>query len=106
MSSQGNSGGILFRSGYRFRIGTDGSYDLVTSSRTLTSGHSPAIRAGNNASNHVTIVAKGSTITITVNAQSVISVNDGSYHSGYVAAMAIDFSKSTTTTCNFSIYSA
>jgi hypothetical protein len=102
---KGDSGGIIFRTGYHFLIDTNGSYNFGTSTSTLANNYSSAIKTGNNVSNHVTIVAKGHTITISVNAQSLINLNDSSYSSGKVGVMATEFLSSTTTVCNFNIYS-
>lgn len=106
MTVQGDSGGIFFRSGYRFRIGNDGNYDLVTGTQQIATGTSAAIQTGYNTSNHVTIVAVGSNITIAINAQTVIDLNDSSYTSGSVGLMAVDLSIPTSVSCYFNIYTA
>lgn len=104
VTTQGDGGGIVFRSGYRLRIGTDGSYDLVSSAGMLRNGTSSAIRTGNNVSNHVTIVAQGNRITITINGQVLINITDSSSSSGGLGVMAVNFGNSTTATCNFNLY--
>jgi serine/threonine protein kinase/outer membrane biosynthesis protein TonB len=106
LTTQGDSGGIVFRGSYRLRIGTDGTYDLVTASTGLASGSSSAIKTGNNVSNHITIVDVGNSITVAVNGQTIIRVSDGSYSSGGVAVMAVNFGTSTTTSCYFDIEAA
>lgn len=106
---QGDGGGIFFRgngaSSYRLRISTDGSYDLVTGSKSLASSSNSAIKQGNGASNHITIVAKGTHITISVNATIIIEIQDSTYSTGNVGTMATDFADSTTSTCALKIYS-
>lgn len=112
ISISGNMGGIAFRSsqkasiGYRFFISTNGWYELLTASRAIATGFSPAIKTGRDVANHITIVAVGSTITIAVNTKSIVSASNGDYSSGYVGVMAVGFNQSTVTTCNFSIYTA
>jgi hypothetical protein len=103
LTTQGDSGGIVFRSEYRLRIGTDGSYDLVTSSRMIVSGTSSAIMTGNNVTNHVTIVAVGNSITVSVNSTTLINVTDNTSSSGSIGVMAVNFGHATTTSCYFNI---
>ena len=74
--TNGDGGGIIFRSGYRFRVGTNGTYDLVTPQDSLASSSSSAIKQGNGTSNHVTIVTKGQQITISVNSQVLINIQN------------------------------
>lgn len=102
--TQGNGGGLVFRGGYRLRIGTDGTYDLVTSSTGLASGSSSAIRQGNSVSNHVTIIDTGHQITVSVNGTRIINLQDSTYSSGSVGIMANDFGTATTTTCVLKVY--
>jgi serine/threonine protein kinase len=102
--TQGDGGGVIFRSGYRLRIGTDGTYDLVTATTGLASGSSPAIRQGNSVSNHVTIIANGTHITVAVNSTQIINVYDSTYSSGSLGVMAVNFGDPTTTTCVFNVY--
>ena len=74
-----------------------------TSTTGLASGSSPAIKTGNNVSNHVTIVAEGTTITVYVNSAYLFSVNNSAASSGGVAVMAVDVGTTTTTTGAFTI---
>jgi hypothetical protein len=114
ITSQGNGGGgIIFRSpngagtGYRLRIGTDGSYDLASPTTELASGTNVAsIKTGQNVSNHVTIVALGSQITIWINGQLLKQITDSSYSTGGVAVMAVDTGNTGTTVCSMTIYQA
>jgi hypothetical protein len=103
LTTQGDSGGIVFRSEYRLRLGTDGSYDLVTSSRMIVSGTSSAIMTGNNVTNHVTIVAVGNSITVSVNSTTLINVTDNTSSSGSIGVMAVNFGHATTTSCYFNV---
>jgi serine/threonine protein kinase len=106
----GNGGGVAFRSnanataGYRFLVETSGSYNFMTATQILATGPSAAIKTGNNVSNHITIVAVGSQINISINAQSVVSISNSAYSSGSVGVIAAPFGEATSTTCNFSIY--
>jgi hypothetical protein len=114
ITSQGNGGGgIIFRSpngagtGYRLRIGTDGSYDLASPTAQLAaSTKSASIKTGQNVSNHVTIVAIGSQITIWINGQLMNQVIDSSYSTGRVAVMSVDSGAIGTTVCMMTIYQA
>jgi len=113
ITSQGNGGGIIFRSpngvgtGYRLRIGTDGSYDLASPTASLaSSAKSASIKTGQNVSNHVTIVAIGSQITIWINGQLLNRLTDSSYSTGGVAVMTVDFGAIGTTICAMTIYQA
>ena len=96
-SGSGNdSGGLLFRSsgnsGYRLRIGLDGSYDLVTPTQTLVSGTSSAIKTGVGQTNLVAIAAHGSTIDIYVNKMPVATLMDTTFSAGRIGVMGVDFS--------------
>jgi hypothetical protein len=114
ITSQGNGGGgIIFRSpngastGYRLRIGTDGSYDLASQTTQLAASTNVAsIKTGQNVSNHVTIVAIGSQITIWINGQLMNQITDSSYSTGGVAAMSVDSGAIGTTVCTMTIYQA
>lgn len=106
----GNGGGVAFRSngsttsGYRFVVQTSGSYSLMSGSQILSSAASLAIKTGNNVSNHVTIVAVGSQINVSINGQSVVSISNNAYSSGGIGATSSSYGATTSTTCNFSIY--
>lgn len=106
----GNTGGILFRSatksGYSMRISTDGTYDLENASGSLTKGSSSAIKKGDNVSNHLTIIAKGDQITISINGKEIINRQDSSASSGKVGILAINSGKATTTNCTLNIYTS
>lgn len=106
---QGNVGGVLFRSNasenYTMRIGTDGRYDLENSTMSLASGISAAIRRGDNVSNHVTIIARGDQITVSVNGTSIINLQDSSSSYGSIGVLAADLGIPTTSTCVLNVYS-
>ncbi len=94
-----DGGGLIFRSNtneqYRFRVGTDGSYDLVDPTQTLTSGSSPAIKTGLNQTNVLKVVARGGNISLYVNGQFIARVNDSSSSSGQIGLMAVAFTNPT-----------
>jgi hypothetical protein len=92
---QGSAGGILFHSlgpelnTYVFALTKDGSYLLnmiqnnnVTS--TLASNHSPAIRAGLNQANVLTVIMRGSNIYLYANKQFLTLVSDSTLTGGYL----------------------
>jgi transcriptional regulator with XRE-family HTH domain len=92
--------GVIFRhttaSEYRFRMGSDGSYDLATPAHQLLSGSSSAIHKGADQSNLITIVTHNSNITIYVNKHTVASINDSSSSNGSFGLFAVDFTHPTT----------
>jgi serine/threonine protein kinase len=94
-----DGGGLIFRSSngsaYRFRVGVNGTYDLVDQVHTLTSGSSPAIKTGLNQTNLLTVVAKGSSISLYVNKQFIANVHDSLSNSGSIGMMAVDFTNPT-----------
>lgn len=94
--SGSDGGGLLFRTAgnaqYRLRIGIDGSYDLVTPAKTLTSGTSSAIKTGLGQSNLVAVAARGSTIDIYVNKVLIITLTDTTSSVGQIGVMGVDFS--------------
>lgn len=94
--SGSDGGGLLFRvagnAQYRLRIGIDGSYDLVTPAKTLTSGTSSAIKTGLGQSNLVAVAARGSTIDIYVNKVLIITLTDTTSSVGKIGVMGVDFS--------------
>jgi serine/threonine protein kinase len=106
----GSGGGVAFRSnanattGYRFVVETSGTYDLMTATQILATGPSTAIKTGNDVSNHVTIVAVGTEINISINAQSVVSISNSAYSSGRIGVIAAPIAQTTSTNCDFSIY--
>jgi hypothetical protein len=100
---KGDRGGIIFRSNnsntnfYLFRVAQDGSYDLFayvntigSNSKSLAQGSSPAIHRGLNQPNQVTVVARGSSLTLYINQQYVTGVKDWAYSSGAIGIFADD----------------
>ncbi|HEX6481527.1 MAG TPA: hypothetical protein VF043_22020 [Ktedonobacteraceae bacterium] len=96
---QGSAGGILFHSlgpevnTYVFALAKDGSYLLtmlqnnnVTS--TLASNHSPAIRAGLNQTNVLTVIMRGSNIYLYANKQFLTKVSESTLTEGYCGLFA------------------
>jgi hypothetical protein len=108
----GDFGGILFRSdsqsskSYLLQFGTDGSYQLYkyvdnsgNNSQTLLTSFSSAIK-GQNQPNLLTLIARGSQLTVFVNKQYVDTVSDNAYKSGLVGFLA--YYKSNPTEVTFS----
>lgn len=96
-----DGGGIIFRSGsngaYRFRVGVDGSYDLVSSQKSLASGKNTVISPGLAQSNMLTIVVEGSDIYLFVNQIYLTHVSDSSFTGGQIGLMAVNWSGNNTT---------
>ena len=105
---KGDGGGILFRSAgkqgkyYAFSVGDDGSYELTlyydesfTGQQTIQDGTSAAIKTGLNATDIVTVVAKGGNIYLYVNKQSIVSIYDTTYSAGQVGLVAEEGSEPT-----------
>jgi len=95
----GDGGGIVFRGSdqqmYRFRVSSDGSYDLMNQTQVLTAGSSNAIKTGLNQANQLTVIAKGQQIYIYANQQFLTSINDSASSSGRLGLFAVNFTKST-----------
>ncbi len=103
---RGDCGGVVIRATgnkmYYFSVCSTGTYSVWkyvdnngSNASELKSGSS-GINA--NSTNKVGIVANGGSITLYVNQQSVTSINDGSYASGYIAFSAEDTTNSTEVT--------
>lgn len=94
-----DGGGLIFRSSngsaYRFRVGINGSFDLVDQIKELASGSSPAIKTGLNQTNLLTVVARGSSISLYVNKQLIANVHDSLSGSGSIGMLAVDFTNPT-----------
>jgi hypothetical protein len=102
--SKGDGGGLIFRGNsaksqyYRIAIYTDGSYAIYvyvdttgTNARTLKSG---SIGQTLNATNTISVVARGQTITIYVNQTEITSVTDSTYTHGQIGFAAVDLTNS------------
>jgi serine/threonine protein kinase len=102
--SAADGGGLVFRvsngSAYRLHVGMNGSFDLVDQDKRLASGSSPAIKQGLGQTNVLTVVARGSSITLYVNEQQIAQVNDSLSSSGAIGMMAVDFSNPTDVSFN------
>ena len=96
----GDFGGIVFRSNpgsqkfYLLQFSTDGTYDMYryisdngNDATSLLSSTTPAMK-GLNQPNLITLIARGSQLTIFVNKQYVDSVSDSSYKGGQIGFMA------------------
>jgi serine/threonine protein kinase len=96
---QGDGGGLLFRSNssgfYRFRVGTDGTYDLVNQTVGLVNGSSPAIRTGAGQTNILKVVAQGNAISLYVNGQLLTTVHNSASSYGKFGVFGVDFANST-----------
>ena len=103
--STGDEGGLIFRSDdinpnnypsstnyYLFGIRNDGHYSLSYHSNQpsvlLASGSSSAIKTGLNQPNLLTVIARGSNISLYVNQHYITSVNDGTRSSGLIGVFA------------------
>jgi eukaryotic-like serine/threonine-protein kinase len=110
--STGDEGGLIFRSDdlnpngdpsstnyYLFGIRNDGHYSLSYHSNQpgvlLTSGSSSAIKTGLNQPNLLTVIARGSNISLYVNQRYITSVNDSTRSSGLIGVFAQNDGNST-----------
>lgn len=97
----GHSGGLFIRadnnsSGYYFRISTDGTYwgkiEQVKQNTayfaSLFTGHSSAVKTGNNQFNQITVIAQGSELVMYINQQFVAQISDNTYTSGQIGVYA------------------
>jgi len=93
----GHSGGLVLRSdandsGYYFRISTDGTFlgrsvlvkQNTDSDTPLFAGQSPAVKAGNDQFNQITVIAQGSELYMYINQQFAAKISDGTYKSGRI----------------------
>jgi eukaryotic-like serine/threonine-protein kinase len=96
---KGDQAGIIFRfdeitaTFYTFYISSEGTYALNTDNKQgfisqLANGSSSAIKTGPNQSNLVAVLARGSQISIYVNGQYLVSVQDSTYKSGAIGVIA------------------
>jgi hypothetical protein len=94
---KGDCGGLTFddttKTAYHFEVCQDGTYSLFrydspTSSPTLVSGSSPAIKSGLNQSNLIAIVAVDNTFDLYVNRQRINGASDSTYHQGLIGLRA------------------
>ncbi len=103
---RGDCGALIFRADgshgkfYYFRICQDGTYALIrydsfTSTQTLQSASSSAIKTGLNQSNVIAVVAIGGGIDLYVNRQKIPSMNDGTYTKGQIGVAADSLSNPT-----------
>lgn len=95
--TQGDEGGILFRDDpvnskfYLFRINQNGAYDLFlyvdnqgTHAKNLLSSTSALIKQGQNQTNTITVVARGSNIFFYINGQYLDGVSNNTLGSGKI----------------------
>jgi serine/threonine protein kinase len=96
---QGDGGGLIFRSNssgfYRFRVSTDGTYDLVDQAVVLVNGSSPAIKTGAGQTNILKVVARGNALSLYVNGQLLTTVHDSASSYGRFGVFGVDFTRST-----------
>ena len=106
MLNSGDGIGITFRGNadksqfYRLAIYTDGSYAVYvyvdttgTNSRQLTNGNiTPAPDLTN--TNLISVVARGSSMTVYLNKTEVTTFTDSTYSSGQIGVAVTDISKS------------
>lgn len=103
---RGDSAGILFRSGnggmkaYYFIIASDGTFDFFvspsgTNNRELAYGSDAGIKRGAGQSNLLTVIARGSSFYLYINAQYVGNANDGTFQGGQIGFLVIDHTNPT-----------
>jgi hypothetical protein len=97
--TQGDSGGIIGRgssaNGLRFRVGTDGTFDLVNGQATLIpSTHNSAIKPGKQG-NTLLMAVEDRDIYLYVNGQYLGHASDTVTGGGYFGFMAVDFGDAT-----------
>ncbi len=101
MVSKGDAGGLVFRSNsqatsfYYFRLNQDGTYTFLlyvdtsgTTARSLAHGTAPGFTTGLNQTNLLSVVAKGTTLTLYANKQEITSVTDSTYTVGEIGLAA------------------
>ena len=103
---KGDSGGIFFRADfnssklYFFAVSTEGTYELILytdSSHAKTLRNitlSAAIHRGLNQTNLIAVGANGNIITLYINHQQLVSVNDSTYSHGQIGLVAAPFAGS------------
>ncbi len=100
---KGDGGGVLFRAdpanfkNYFFEVTKDGQYALVsysdrngTSAKLLADGSSDAIKKGLNQTNTLTVIAKGSTISLYINKQYLTNIQDTTYTTGEIGVVSAE----------------
>src|SRR5262249_43520489 len=96
---KGDAGGIIFRADatngklYSFVVGSDGTYGLLlyadsTHAKTLGQNITSAINRGLNQTNLIAVEANGNTITLYINHQQILRVNDSTYNQGQIGFVA------------------
>ncbi len=94
---KGDVGGMIFRADsanntyYSFFVAQNGYYSLYTCGNTckpLVSKFSPSINQGLNKINLLAVVAMGITITLYMNHQQLVSLNDSTYNLGQIGLIA------------------
>jgi eukaryotic-like serine/threonine-protein kinase len=93
---RGDGGGLIFRSDtkgdfYRLRIGSDGTYDLVSQVAGIVSSSSGAIIQGYNKSNTIKVIAQGNQISLYVNGQILCAIQDKASSGGRFGVFAVNF---------------
>jgi len=94
-----DGGGLIFRAtsgkAYRFRVSTDGSFDLVDDAQALVNNTSPAIRTGLNQTNVLQVKAQGSSISLYINTVLLTQITDSFSSAGAIGVFAVDFTQPT-----------
>lgn len=106
--TQGDEGGIIFRANplnsqfYLFRISQSGSYDLFVyldnqggHAKNLLSNSSSIIKTGQNQTNTITVVARGSNIYFFINSQYLDRVSNNTFASGKIGVFGESNTNST-----------
>lgn len=106
--TQGDEGGVIFRADpanskfYLFRISQNGAYDLFlyvdnqgSHAKNLLSSSSTLIKTGQNQTNTITVVARGSNIYFFINSQYLDSVSNDMFSSGKIGVFGESNTNST-----------
>lgn len=110
MIAQGDAGGLIFRANtsgqnpsfYYFRLNQDGTYSFFlyvdssgTNARTLAHGNATGFNTGLNQTNLISVVAKGSTLSLYINKQLLNTITDSTFTSGQIGLAAEYINSST-----------
>lgn len=99
---QGDSGGIIGRgvgtNGLRFRVGSDGTFDLVNGQSTLIPNTSSTSIKQGHQTNTLLMAVEDQNVYLYVNGQYLGHASDTVTGGGYFGFMAVDFGNSTSVT--------
>lgn len=109
---RGDAGGLIFRASttssksYLFNIGQDGSYsiyyypsDATKTTKTISSGFSDLIAAGQGRENLVAVIARKNTVDLYINKKYLTSFQDSNLTTGQIGIIANDNQNDTEVVC-------